>query len=159
MTLQELKKMIAEEYSAYKRSIKEQDMDMPMGPPMPGAPDDLPGVAVSDADVDAMGGEDKDAEKTLKDIFNKLKDYFEGEDKPEKDPASDDKGKGDDKDSKPANKGGEGEDKKDDKEEVEENTSGINSGYKKVNEVKRQVNKARVIKESRRLQKLANIIK
>ena len=60
MNLKELKAMIAEEYSNY---LAEQDE---------------PTVAVSDADVDADGGED--AEKTLRDIFDMLKDYFEGDD-------------------------------------------------------------------------------
>jgi len=59
MNLKELKKMIAEEYSSY---LAEQDE---------------PTVAVSDADVDADG---EDAEDTLRDIFNMLKDYFEGDD-------------------------------------------------------------------------------
>ena len=36
-------------------------------------------VAVSDTDVDATG-DDEDAEKTLRDIFDMLKDYFEGDD-------------------------------------------------------------------------------
>jgi len=69
MTLKELKKMIAEEYTAY---LKEQG---PAGPP-PG----MPKVAVSDADVDATGGADEDAEATLKDIYDMLKDFFEGDD-------------------------------------------------------------------------------
>ena len=69
MTLQELKKMIAEEYTAYKKSINEQP-DMP----------EMPGVAVSDNDIDATGG--GNAEATLKDIYEMLKDFFEGDDKP-----------------------------------------------------------------------------
>jgi len=60
MNLKELKAMIAEEYSNY---LAEQDE---------------PTVAVSDADVDADG--DENAEETLRDIFNMLKDYFEGGD-------------------------------------------------------------------------------
>jgi hypothetical protein len=60
MNLKELKAMIAEEYSNY---LAEQDE---------------PAVAVSDADVDADG--DENAEETLRDIFNMLKDYFEGDD-------------------------------------------------------------------------------
>ena len=60
MNLKELRRMIAEEYSNY---LAEQDE---------------PTVAVSDADVDADG--DEDAEKTLRDIFDMLKDYFEGDD-------------------------------------------------------------------------------
>ena len=60
MNLEELKSMIAEEYYNY---LAEQDE---------------PTVAVSDADVDA--DDDENAEETLRDIFNMLKDYFEGED-------------------------------------------------------------------------------
>ena len=61
MNLKELKKMIAEEYSSY---LAEQDD---------------PEVAVSDADVDADGtAGDEDAEGTLRDIYDMLKDYFEG---------------------------------------------------------------------------------
>ena len=60
MNLEELKSMIAEEYYNY---LAEQDE---------------PTVAVSDADVDADCGED--AEETLKEIFDMLKDYFEGDD-------------------------------------------------------------------------------
>lgn len=66
MDLKELKKMIAEEYAAFnnrKNKMYEQ------APPMPT-------VNVSAADVDAEG--DEDAEKTLRDIYDMLKDYFEG---------------------------------------------------------------------------------
>ena len=71
MNLKELRRMIAEEYSNY---LAEQDE---------------PTVAVSDADVDADGGED--AEETLRDIFNMLKDYFEGgDDAPADDAPADD---------------------------------------------------------------------
>ena len=59
MNLRELKKMIAEEYSAYTEQAE-------------------PTVAVSGADVDATG-EDEDPEATLKDIYDMLKDYFEGD--------------------------------------------------------------------------------
>tara|TARA_B100000287_G_C20090151_1_gene566112 strand:+ start:131 stop:508 length:378 start_codon:yes stop_codon:yes gene_type:complete len=93
MTLKELKKIIAEEYTAYKRIIKEQeDMIAP-----PGLDNDLPEptVNVSDADVDLEGGED--AEATLKDIFDMLKDFFEGED----DKGGDSDAGGDKKDDKP----------------------------------------------------------
>ena len=60
MNLKELKAMIKEEWEAHQNEQA------------------LPGVAVSDADVDATGG-DEDAEKTLRDIFEMLKDYFEGD--------------------------------------------------------------------------------
>jgi len=59
MNLNELKSMIAEEYRNY---MAEQP---------------VPQVAVSDADVDATGGEDPEA--TLRDIYDMLKDYFEGD--------------------------------------------------------------------------------
>ena len=74
MNLEELKSMIAEEYYNY---LAEQDE---------------PTVAVSDAYVDADGGED--AEETLKDIFDMLKDYFEGDDDDDDD--DDDKDDADD---------------------------------------------------------------
>ena len=60
MNLKELKSMIAEEYNNY---LTEQDE---------------PAVSVSDADVDADGGED--SEETLRQIYDMLKDYFEGGD-------------------------------------------------------------------------------
>ena len=61
MKLDELKKMIAEEYTKF------QNEQM------------APGVAVSDNDVDATG-DDENAEETLRDIYDMLKDYFEGAD-------------------------------------------------------------------------------
>jgi hypothetical protein len=61
MNLKELKAMIAEEYSNY---LAEQEE---------------PAIVTTDKDVDATGG-DEDAEETLRDIFDMLKDYFEGGD-------------------------------------------------------------------------------
>ena len=78
MNLKELKAMIAEEYSNY---LAEQDE---------------PTVAVSDADVDADG--DENAEETLRDIFNMLKDYFEGGDDADDADDADDEGDADDAD-------------------------------------------------------------
>ena len=78
MTLKELKKMIAEEYSAYTQSIKEEPAGGPAGGPIgvpTGGPAE-PTIAVSDNDIDATGG-DENAEETLRDIFNMLKDFFE----------------------------------------------------------------------------------
>ena len=73
MNLKELKRMITEEYHNY---MSEQP---------------APEVAVSDMDVDAMGGDidamggdidamggGEDPEKTLRDIYEMLKAYFEG---------------------------------------------------------------------------------
>ena len=72
MNLKELKSMIAEEYNNY---LTEQDE---------------PAVSVSDADVDADGGED--SEETLRQIYDMLKDYFEGgADADDADDADDDK--------------------------------------------------------------------
>ena len=59
MNLKELKKMIAEEYSAYTEQAE-------------------PAVDVAPGDVDAGG--DEDSEATLRQIYDMLKDYFEGED-------------------------------------------------------------------------------
>ena len=73
MKLDELKKMIAEEYTKF------QNEQM------------APGVAVSDNDVDATG-DDENAEETLRDIYDMLKDYFEGDD------TTDDAGDADDAD-------------------------------------------------------------
>jgi hypothetical protein len=154
MTLKELKKMIAEEYAAYKKTLSEQ---------MPGGMPELPGVAVSDADVDATGG-GGDAEKTLKTIFDMLQDYFDAEDADETDPAAaaDVENEAGDDDA---------DDADDDKDEDEiEETAGSNAGYKKVKESKnskkalieaanRIKNNRNRLSESKRLQKLANIIK
>ena len=156
MTLKELKQMIAEEYAAYKNSIKEQG-------PIPSLPKG-PGVAVSDKDIDASG--DKDAEKTLKNIFDMLQDFFNEDDK--EDDAADDAA-GDAADDAADDAGDDAEDDleeghgmydEDEKEEKNESTSGVNSGYSKVQENKNKI-KA-VIKEAHfksRLQRLANIKK
>ena len=72
MTLKELKKMIAEEYTAYKKRKKLNEQ------PAPAGMDDLPGVSVSDADVDATGG--GDAESVLKDIMAMIEDFMQGGD-------------------------------------------------------------------------------
>ena len=60
MNLKQLKGMIAEEYRYW---LAEQ-------------PIDEPGIEAGPGDVDAMGGGDSEA--TLKQIFDMLKDYFEG---------------------------------------------------------------------------------
>jgi len=138
MTLKDLKKMIAEEYTAYKKSrLKEQ----PTGPT----------VAVSDDDVDAEGG---NAEATLKDIYDMLKDFFEGgeEEAPEEAP-EDVEG---------------GEDETADLEE--KSSTGPNVGFKNIQESriksarrKKAANAIRAKRDqkvlSERFQKLANIIK
>ena len=80
MTLKELKKMVAEEYAAYKKSLKEQG---PAGP-MTDIPD--PTIALSGDDVDTEGG---GAEDILKDIYDRLKAHFEGEDDTEDDAGDD----------------------------------------------------------------------
>jgi len=68
MNLQELKRMISEEYRKY---LSEQP-----NVATPGAPGMEPTIDVSDDDVDMdMGG---DSEATLRQIYDMLKAYFEG---------------------------------------------------------------------------------
>ena len=71
MRLSELKKMVKEEYTRY---LKEQ-AGPPVPPPMAG-PGGAPNVTVEPGDIDVLGGED--AEATLRDIYEMLKDFFEG---------------------------------------------------------------------------------
>ena len=107
MNLKELKTMIAEEYSNY---LAEQDE---------------PAVAVSDADVDADG--DENAEETLRDIFNMLKDYFEGgDDAPADDAPADDAD--DDKDDEVK----EGMHDEDDKNEGKKDKEDLQERFKKL---------------------------
>ena len=84
----------------------------------------LPGVAVSDADVDATGG-DENAEETLRDIFNMLKDYFEGEDDAPADDTPDDD---DDKDDEVK----EGMHDEDDKNEGKKDKEDLQERFKKL---------------------------
>ena len=67
MNLKELKKMIREEYSAYSEQAE-------------------PAVDVAPGDVDAGG--DEDSEATLRQIYDMLKDYFEGDNAGQEDPAA-----------------------------------------------------------------------
>ena len=69
MNLKELKKMIAEEYNAFKKQQNKKRNIHEQGIPMPT-------VNVSDNDVDAEGGENP--LDTLKQIYDMLKDFFEG---------------------------------------------------------------------------------
>ena len=108
MNLKELRRMIAEEYSNY---LAEQDE---------------PTVAVSDADVDADGGED--AEKTLRDIFEMLKDYFEGGDDTPADDAPADDADDDDKDDEVK----EGMHDEDDKNEGKKDKEDLQERFKKL---------------------------
>ena len=100
MNLKELKAMIKEEWEAHQNEQA------------------LPGVAVSDADVDATGGDDENAEETLRDIFNMLKDYFEGGDDAPADNADDANDADDDADD--ADDADEVEEGKKDKEDLQE---------------------------------------
>jgi hypothetical protein len=179
MTLKELKKMIAEEYAAFKsksrKRINEQPVDMP---DLPG----MPGISVSDNDVDATGGAG-DAEAALKEIQKMIEDYFSADEEDDAaDDADDDAGAEDAEDAE-----GE-EDEEADLEEISNHgmgksakkTSGKNAGYKTVKESKRVFipkakkskaknlrkftsNKPTAILEQKifksRLQKLANIKK
>ena len=76
MNLRQLKKMISEEYKYW---LAEQPIDEPGAPGMPGAPGipGAPGVEVGPNDIDVMdSGEDSEA--TLRQIYDMLKNYFEG---------------------------------------------------------------------------------
>ena len=130
MTLEELKKMIAEEYSAYSKKLKEQALP-------------APGISVSDKDVDATGG-DEDAEATLKDIYDMLKDYFE------KDDAADDASDAADDDADDAEAMDEGMGMYDE-DEKEVKKEGKDDDEKEKKEESKQLQE--------RFQKLANIIK
>ena len=104
MNLKELKSMIAEEYKNY---MAEQA---------------APGVAVADTDVDAMGG-GEDAEATLRDIYEMLKSYFEGDAGAAgagEDIAADDEVEGDAADDVADYDGGEADDDSDDGEALQE---------------------------------------
>ena len=72
MNLKQLKGMIAEEYRYW---LAEQPIDAPGAPGGPMMPP--PGIEVGPNDVDAMGG-GEDSEATLRQIYDMLKDYFEG---------------------------------------------------------------------------------
>ena len=155
MTLNELKKLVAEEYTAYKRKLNEQGM-----PPMDMGAPDMPGVSVSDMDVDATGG--GDAEGTLQKIFDILSDYFEG--------GADDEAGADDAGADDADA-----DDEEDDEDIEEGmtnhglgkaakkSSGKNAGYKTVKESRSRLRKGKKFiaeaKMKSRFQKLANIKK
>lgn len=113
MNLKELKAMIKEEWETHQNEQA------------------LPGVAVSDADVDATGG-DEDAEETLRDIFNMLKDYFEGGDDAPADDApaddADDDADDDDKDDEVK----EGMHDEDDKNEGKKDKEDLKERFKKL---------------------------
>ena len=108
MNLKELKAMIKEEWEAHQNEQA------------------LPSVAVSDADVDATGGDDENAEETLRDIFNMLKDYFEGgDDAPADDAPADDADDDDDEIE-------EGMHDEDDKNEGKKDKEDIQERFKKL---------------------------
>ena len=109
MNLKELKAMIKEEWEAHQNEQA------------------LPGVAVSDADVDATG-DDEDAEKTLRDIFEMLKDYFEGGDDTPADDAPADDADDDDKDDEVK----EGMHDEDDKNEGKKDKEDLQERFKKL---------------------------
>ena len=82
MNLKELKKMIAEEYNAFQKSQvnRKSRLQEQAGLPTP------PTINVSDKDVDADGENPLD---TLKQIYDMLKDFFEGGDNKADDAADD----------------------------------------------------------------------
>ena len=162
MKLEELKQMVAEEFTAYKKTIKEQPAGGPGTPPPPGAPD-LPGISVSDNDVDATGG--GNAEDTLQKVFDILSDYFESDDAEADTEAEDDEDAEDVADV-------EDDEEDEEEEDIEEaltnhglgkaaaNSTGENVGYKKVSESRKRKKANKVLAEAKmkaRFKKLANI--
>ena len=152
MTLKELKQMVAEEYTAYKKALKEQG-PAGMANDLPNIPD--PTVAVSDDDI---GGKDTPAD-ILKDIYDKLKNHFEGEDDA-KDDAGDDA-----KDDAGDDAGDDVEGGEDEEADLEEKSSG-GAYTKKINESIRKKrlakNRSKILAESKmksRFKTLANIKK
>jgi len=134
MNLKELKKMIAEEYDAYKKEkIKEQPLPAgPMGPM---------------GDIDATEKDDSPTD-ILKDIFDMLKDHFEGDDKKD--------------DKKDDDKGDDVEDKEDEEADLEETTINGGGAYTtSLNEKKKNKNSKLLaeVKMKSRFKKLANIKK
>ena len=131
MTLRELKQMIAEEYAAFKRTRKRKNLnEQPAG--LPDLPD-LPGISVSDDDVDATGG-GGDAEGALKDIQGIVDKFFAADEDDAADDTADDADDADDADVE--------KDDEEDEADLEEITnhgvgksakksSGPNAGYGK----------------------------
>jgi len=106
MTLQELQKMIKEEFTHF---INEQPGGPGMAvPPAPGMAPPAPGIDVAPGDVDAMeppAGGPEGAEAQLQQIFSLLKAYFEGGEEgmePEMDDAADDMADAPDLSAEPA---------------------------------------------------------
>ena len=148
MKLKELKKMIAEEYSAYKRSKRIKEQGMPELPPIDDMPvdpmagmGDAPKLDVGPDDID-VSGEKESPEETLRAIFDMLKDFFEGGDKPKAPSAQKDDKDGDKKDDK-------GGDKKDDK-------GGDKKDDKKDDKEDDKKDDKEELKESRRLKRIIN---
>ena len=159
MKLEQLKKLVKEEYNAFVKEQDNLDMDMPMAPMgANGGPDmstgEDPEVTVSDNDIDLEG---ENPEETLKAIFDMLKDFFEGDNK-SKAPKAD---KGDDKPKAPkADKGDDkpkapkDDDKKDDKDDDKKDLN--ETILKRKNIVSKSNREMTILKE--RFKKLANII-
>jgi len=144
MTLKELQKMIKEEMNSYTNEVTQQHVDEV-------------DVSVDDGDIDADGAEEGNTdEDVLRQIYDMLKDKFEGEEE-----AGDDMDDMDDMDEDMMGEVKHDEDKNEaaDMEEAastgfgdkgNKNTSGTNVGYKTVGNLS---------EGAKRFQKLANIIK
>ena len=76
MRLKELKNIISEEYKLFLEAEEDTADDKEK---KDDKPKKKPSVAVSDKDVDADGA---DSEDTLRQIYDMLKDYFEGDKEP-----------------------------------------------------------------------------
>ena len=144
MTLNDLKKMIKEEFDAYV-----------------GEAEDEVDVAVSDADVDAemgdeeMGGEDD----VLRQIFDLLKAHFEGEEEAPEEAPEDVEDMGDEEADIEENATTDAKFQKTGMAPVSKGSAGVNAGYGNVGGKGSTGYDASSKALQERFQKLANIIK
>jgi hypothetical protein len=143
MNLNELKKMIKEEWENFNEQAPPMPPTPPVGGPVGGP---APTVNVSGDDVDLMGG-DENAESTLRDIYEMLKAYFEGGAGADVDADAD---MPDDMADTDVDDGA-AEDTEDAEDDDEEEVSEDDKKSKKENKSKKELQE--------RFQKLANIIK
>ena len=145
MNINDLKKMIAEEYK-YWMAEQEPAMDMPE-PPMGAAPK----IDVGPDDIDAGG--DENPEETLRDIYDMLKDYFEGGDAGEESPAEEDEDEEDEEVTETDKK----EDTSDKDKDAKNESKNLNESKKTKKQVLENLNKFKSKQFISRFQKLANI--
>lgn len=165
MNLKELKEMVKEEYNKfmYEQDDDKKD-DAPKGDDKPkdnkkdngdkGTPKKAKTPKVKAGKDDIGAGGDDDPEKTLKDIFDMLKDFFEGDDKPKDDKPKNDMPKDDEKSMDMP-----GGDEKPAMPEMPGLNLQENKNRRKTSRKKTFKNKAKNKLMVERFKKLANIIK